>query len=200
MILALILSSVSQLPEPEESIIDVRPVLSPLSFRHFPSETFTNSRKRANPAKAQKKTIKDSKEPIIPSLVEMLLHSIRTSSHQHVIRKQTQRLGLALEDSHPHLYEQLSHNVPFYHEYNSIDTKAEIVAGRKPRRTQVSSPRMMYLSPATLVVVPPNLLAQWTNEILKHCEEGALRVLVIRQDTKLPTARELAFNYDVCIH
>lgn len=193
MILALILATLNQLPEPEESIVDVRPVLSPLSFRHFPSETFADSRKRAG-FKAPRRTATD---PIVPSLVETLLHFIRTSPEQRLIQDQSRRLRLSLEDTHPHLHTQLTHNTPFYYEYNRDDVQAEIVAGRKRRRTPNINPRTMCLSPATLVVVPPNLLGQWTSEIHKHCEGGALRTLTVRQDTQLPSARELAFNYDV---
>jgi hypothetical protein len=60
----------------------------------------------------------------------------------------------------------------------------------------------MYLTSATLVVVPPNLLAQWNSEILKHClgpeeSEDALRFLIVNPKEELPAARLLASNYDV---
>ena len=37
MTLSLILSTLNQLSAPEESIVDDRSVMTPLSFRHFPS-------------------------------------------------------------------------------------------------------------------------------------------------------------------
>lgn len=214
MVLSLILATLSQLPEPEESIVDIRPVLSPLAFRHFTSQTFIAARKRGGLAEVRPKKAKMAGSLLpsgevpssnelagarVPTLVETLLHNIRTSPHQTLIRDQAWRLGLALEDTHEHLYTQLEHNFPFYHEYCASDVKAELSLGRSPRKAQNMSPRTVYLSPATLVIVPPNLVAQWQNEILKHCFGDTLRVLQVRRDTDIPSAKALAFNYDVCI-
>jgi hypothetical protein len=56
----------------------------------------------------------------------------------------------------------------------------------------------VYLTTASLIVVPPNLVAQWDSEILKHCHSG-LRVLVLKSKTKLPQAKALASDYDIVL-
>ena len=55
---------------------------------------------------------------------------------------------------------------------------------------------MVYLTAATLVVVPDNLQMQWASEILKHCTD-LLRVLVVKNKEELPDAPVLATDYDV---
>jgi hypothetical protein len=53
----------------------------------------------------------------------------------------------------------------------------------------------MYLSTATLVVVPKHLVVQWQGEIMKHCKDEAVRVL--RVGREWPDVRTLASEYDV---
>ena len=55
----------------------------------------------------------------------------------------------------------------------------------------------MYLSAATLVVVPPNLFNQWLNEINKHCENSVTARVYAANNRSLPPADELASMYDV---
>jgi hypothetical protein len=58
-------------------------------------------------------------------------------------------------------------------------------------------PRKIYLSTATLVVVPANLVRQWEREIEKHTT--GLKVLVMRSNqSKLPPPAELA-EYDIIL-
>jgi hypothetical protein len=58
-------------------------------------------------------------------------------------------------------------------------------------------PRKIYLSTATLVVVPANLVRQWEREIEKHTT--GLKVLVMRSNqSKLPPAAELT-EYDIIL-
>ncbi|KAK9125078.1 hypothetical protein Scep_013924 [Stephania cephalantha] len=56
----------------------------------------------------------------------------------------------------------------------------------------------LYLSGATLVVVPANLVDHWKTQILKHVKPGHLRVFVWT-DHKRPLAHSLAWDYDIVI-
>jgi hypothetical protein len=183
MILALILSTLDQLPSPEESILDTRPVMTPLAFRTFPSADFITARKRAN--RRQNNNVQ-SPRPTVPSFVELLLHHIRVSPDSLGARQYEEEL----EDRQ--LLHLLRANTPFYHHYD-----VELDGNERSRRKQsYPGPRLVYLTTASLVVVPPNLVAQWNNEILKHCLSG-LRVLVIKNKTQMPRAKALASDYDV---
>jgi hypothetical protein len=70
----------------------------------------------------------------------------------------------------------------------------------KSARNATSNPaRKIWLSTATMVVVPSNLIQQWQEEIKKHLVEGALRVLVMKSPSdKLPSAKVLA-DYDIIL-
>jgi hypothetical protein len=57
----------------------------------------------------------------------------------------------------------------------------------------------IYLSGATLVVVPPILVKHWEDQILIHVRPGALRVLSVKSASDIPPALELAFRYDVVL-
>lgn len=56
----------------------------------------------------------------------------------------------------------------------------------------------MYLSRATLIVVPSNLVDHWKSQIEKHVKQEQLRVYVWT-DSKKPTVHNLAWDYDVVI-
>ncbi|RDL34778.1 uncharacterized protein BP5553_07906 [Venustampulla echinocandica] len=73
--------------------------------------------------------------------------------------------------------------------------------GPEPRRESrhyvEAAPIKIWLTAATLVVVPSNLVVQWQSEIRKHTT--GLKVLVMdRPKSKLPPARELA-EYDIIL-
>ena len=66
---------------------------------------------------------------------------------------------------------------------------------RKGKRT---SEKVVRLSSATLIVLPPNLVVQWQHEIECHIEKGALDVLVIEVDTKTPLPKwQEMIRYDI---
>ncbi|KAJ4904822.1 F-box protein [Raphanus sativus] len=56
----------------------------------------------------------------------------------------------------------------------------------------------LYLSKATLVVVPANLVDHWKTQIDKHVSPGQLRILVWTDNKKL-SPHNLAWDYDVVI-
>ncbi|TFK30303.1 hypothetical protein FA15DRAFT_663708 [Coprinopsis marcescibilis] len=192
MIIALILATLHQLPSPEESLLDDRPILTPLSFRHFPSSECVLARKRLG----------HNAEPTgdrVPSLVEMLLHRIRTAPDNNVPNLNIpagERRSLRLSSSEEH-FEKLpfsdlcNANVPFYFHHLGEPERTK-------RGNNATGPKRMYLSAATLVVVPANLLSQWDREIIKHAELP-LRTLIARTKTEMPPVRELATNYDVIL-
>jgi hypothetical protein len=186
MILALVLATIDQLSKPEESIHDARPVMTPLAFRHFPHPQFETARKRLSPHRSR---ARDGNS--FPRLMEFLLHYVRTSPDGLHLRQNVEWL------QNRGLQSLLDLNVPFYLQSEEPQTLA------RPLRKSVDRGfRTMYLTSATLIVVPPNLLAQWNSEILKHClgpeeSDDALRFLVVNPKKELPAARLLASNYDV---
>ncbi|PIN04982.1 hypothetical protein CDL12_22477 [Handroanthus impetiginosus] len=56
-----------------------------------------------------------------------------------------------------------------------------------------------YLSSATLVVVPSNLVDHWKTQIERHVRPGQLRVYIWGDQKKKPSAHILAWDYDVVI-
>ncbi|KAG0040407.1 hypothetical protein BGZ82_003132 [Podila clonocystis] len=57
----------------------------------------------------------------------------------------------------------------------------------------------IYLSRATLVIVPDTLVDQWCNEIIKHAPESALKRLELTSTTeKIPEAKQLA-SYEMVL-
>ncbi|KII88156.1 hypothetical protein PLICRDRAFT_175794 [Plicaturopsis crispa FD-325 SS-3] len=186
MILALILSTLDDIPSPEESILDTRPILTPLAFKHFPSAEFSDARRRAS-SNGKTNNRAYERELKVPSLVDILLHRIRVAPKALDLRRYEQDLENRM------LSHLISSNTPFYHhyEFQPLD--------RDTRRGNVDSrPRVMYLTIATLVVVPANLISQWEREILKHVEIQ-LRVLVLRRTTPMASARKIASDYDIVL-
>ncbi|KAF5742450.1 hypothetical protein HS088_TW09G00498 [Tripterygium wilfordii] len=56
----------------------------------------------------------------------------------------------------------------------------------------------LYLSRATLIVVPSNLVDHWKTQIQRHVRPDQLR-LCVWTDHKKPSAHSLAWNYDIVI-
>ena len=70
-------------------------------------------------------------------------------------------------------------------------------AGRRP--SAIPDGETIRLCPATLIIVPPNLIAQWQQEISTHVEEDSLAVLVVDSlQQQLPSAVEL-LRYDIIL-
>lgn len=191
MTLSLIMATRNQISSPEPSIVDERPVMTPLAFRHFPSAEFTSARKR------QPDAVRTAYYPGVPSLVELLLHHHRTSPNCIIPENLSSTRYLRDTEREDNvqtlpLGDVLRVNTPFYHHYLGEPTNRE----RLKRKKADIRPRTMYLTSATLVVVPPNLLSQWDREVTKHCAIP-LRVLILRSKTPMPSVRSLAADYDV---
>ena len=70
-------------------------------------------------------------------------------------------------------------------------------AGRRP--STIPDGETIHLCSATLIIVPPNLIAQWQQEISTHIEENSLAVLVIDSlQQQLPSTAELQ-QYDIIL-
>lgn len=181
MIIALILVTASHLADPEESMVDGRPVMTPLAYHHFPSTEHALARERAG---LGRKAIQQ-----VPSLTELLIHYFSS------LKATTGRPAFANELEATHLWPFIRANKPFYHHYN--DELSEEALKRSSRRGATNlCPRTIYLSSATLVIVPLNLLGQWKTEIDKHCHDY-VRYLIVRPSMGLPDARKLASDYEV---
>ena len=133
----------------------------------------------------------------MPSLVELMLHRRRTAPYCDIPKSysSTQYCRLTrLEDdvNTLPLGEMLRENVPFYHHYDGDPSIQE----RSPRNRRDQGPKTMYLTSATLVIVPANLLSQWDREITKHCSTP-LRVLMLRTKTPMPSVKSMATDFDV---
>lgn len=181
MIVAIVLATASQLPDPEESMVDERPVMTPLAYRHFPSVEYALARDRAG---SGRRAIRQ-----VPSLVELLVH------YFSLFKVTTGRPAFADELEASHLWPLVRANNPFYHHYNT-QLPAEALKRSRRRIAANLCPRTMYLSSATLVVVPLTLLGQWKTEIDKHCHD-CVRYLIVRHSMDLPDARKLASDYEV---
>ncbi|GLB34634.1 putative SNF2 family protein N-terminal domain [Lyophyllum shimeji] len=199
MILALVLATIDQISSPEESIVDDRPVLTPLAFRYFPSSECIAARKRFHRSREDTFPIQGSR---VPSLVELLVHRRRTTPDTRIFNLNTPS-GLEIDAKMAEMKAQVDQippgellrlNAPFYYHYRGEPTVAE----RSPRKSSDPGPRKMFLTSATLIIVPPNLLSQWDREIHKHCEYP-LRVLILRSGTPMPSVTSLASDYDIIL-
>jgi hypothetical protein len=126
----------------------------------------------------------ETERPSVLPLRDLALHRARTSNihlweHLSILPG---HLGALLADNHP-----------FYMDFNPESDDLTSLNLRK----SALHPQKILLSPATLVVVPSMLRLQWEAEILKHVEDGALRVLVLNTKDDVVSVENLANSYDV---
>ncbi|KAI0819002.1 SNF2 family N-terminal domain-containing protein [Irpex lacteus] len=168
MILALILATIDRLPNPEESILDPRPILTPLALQYFPFPPFRDARHKFAQSSAKQ----------------------QTTGPTNRIPVQNVSANFPLE----HLQQAYQNNIPFYHHYDHESLEVH----RASRKSRQKSPRVMYLTSATLVIVPATLHHQWSNEINKHCDH-TLKYLVVEENGSLPPAQVLAGRFDLIL-
>ncbi|KAF8809006.1 hypothetical protein BYT27DRAFT_7222578 [Phlegmacium glaucopus] len=193
MILSLIAATKNQLSAPEPSVVDNRPVMTPLSFRHFPSAEYSTSRKRFSRGKHPHEVSR------VPSLVQLMLHRGRVVPYcdipkSHSSKQYCRSIEIEDEVNTLPLGKMLRENTPFYHYYHGDPS----IRDRTPRNRRDQGPKVMYLTSATLVIVPANLLNQWDGEITKHCSIP-LRVLMLRTKTPMPSVKSLATDFDIIL-
>ncbi len=144
----------------------------------------------------------------IPSLSDMIVHKARTSDLRY----------LEWDEHVPeHLYDLVIKNTPYYWESyqkglgpaglaqsNRIETKRNLAkdSSYSFKENECGVPRFeagskIFVSKATLIVVPVMLLKQWEGEIMKHTEDGALQVLTVRSRKDVPSVEDIASCYDV---
>ncbi len=184
MMLSLILATLDDISAPEEAYHEERVPMTPLSLRHFQTAAATAERD-----KLPKKGILPPpayRDVGVPPLTELMLHQLRLRPNSLWVRSQED------VEEKQHLWKAFRENVPFYlHTDPPRDVGWYASRGGSP-----FAPKVMYLTTATLAVVPDNLQRQWANEILKHCTDF-LRVLDVGDKDELPDAPVLATDYDV---
>lgn len=185
MILSLILATINQLASPEEGIHEERTPMTPIAFRRFQTASVLSQRAKLSGVRKRK----GPDDSGFPSLAEIILHKCRVEPEGIPWREPAEQERL---ERH-RMWKPLMANVPFY--LHSPDPP-EAAYGRRARQQETSGPKVMYLTTATLVIVPDNLRRQWANEILKHCTD-LMRVLLVEDQRDLPDAPQLATYYDV---
>ncbi|KAG0271414.1 hypothetical protein BGZ95_000776 [Linnemannia exigua] len=123
----------------------------------------------------------------IPSLRDYAAATIRTKAvnYRH-----------ARDFINPDLMDLLDSSLIYYNEEISLEQNRQ---SRSRQQKTTDLPVEVYLSSATLVIVPANLVDQWRNEINKHTEDGALKVFTFTNSSQeFPNLRTL-LQYDLVL-
>lgn len=170
--IALILSTLDQLPRPENDDRKIR------------TEWSSADEAARNPSP------ESWSEGSVPSLFDLTCNFIRINPeasgwyrqrHSGLPENLTARLN------HPSLR-------PFYH---SRLSPANVDERTRSFFAPPSQSVKIWLTNATLLLVPKMLLPQWRAELDKHVRRGALKALIIDDLTIIPPASDLANAYDV---
>ncbi|KAG7092981.1 hypothetical protein E1B28_009281 [Marasmius oreades] len=204
MILALVMSNINELSTPESIAGEQPPVLTPLSLRHhyYPDQKLSlggaafRSTRRANSS---------STSSAFPTFREILLEKLCRNPLVGVPNTATlcgrkrdakrRKISETFDNLPSPYFKWASSNAPFYISDVGSSKDNRFSVRNAGKRNVV---RAMLLTSATLIVVPANLISQWDREIHKHCEEVP-RVLIVREHKQLPSAKELATDFDIIL-
>lgn len=155
--------------------------LTHISLRNYPNEPYSELRKLFRIPQPDR----------LPSLFDMLLHTTAIGGTSLLDFNYKVSASFALSP----LSQVVTALQPFYaHHKGSV---------KGPRISEMKNsryPHIIYLSCATLIVVPTSLYEQWKGEIYKFCRDGVLKILFVGdKGVVLPHATELA-KYDVSRH
>lgn len=111
-----------------------------------------------------------------PTLRELALDALMCNNHHAALSKEPKLavFGLPLHGDLPYLWEE------------------PLNKGREDTRSSTNHRRKIYISAATLVIVPDILVAQWLDELAKHVKLGALTYVKVDKNSPIPCASELA--------
>ncbi|KIY61505.1 hypothetical protein CYLTODRAFT_495226 [Cylindrobasidium torrendii FP15055 ss-10] len=186
MTLGLILGTRLSLSSPESPLgVDVPTVYSPTSMTKFSGQVYDAQRQ----VLLNREEIYRPRLPC-PTLSDLLIHRAATHPDQVYSAPADERILALLERR----ANQFVRNQPFYYTPSAVPS----YNSRELRSASTARPRKMFLTPATLILVPVNLMSQWDREIHKH-SSYPLRVGMFRMGDKLPDARELASEYDIVL-
>ncbi|WFD26192.1 hypothetical protein MNAN1_001169 [Malassezia nana] len=208
--LALILATLDQMPQPAANPM-ASAVTSDMA-RTFPSQEYQgndpshadqhrlvtaafgapspgerisrNPHKRARPTPPATACL-PSRVPGSITLVQMAAHRLRTT---HACREE-------LRETLPVQLQKVlgPSSAPYFFLWPPAPTHVS-------RLSQGRAAVRVYVSSATLVLVPPSLFVHWQEEMKKHCDEQALRILAISDlREELPRASVLAQEYDLVL-
>ncbi|GAA5911481.1 uncharacterized protein JCM6883_005773 [Sporobolomyces salmoneus] len=125
----------------------------------------------------------------LPSLRTLMINLVKTTYHPLRYHQEDPLL------SGGDLFETLQTSAPFYRLYPRQD---QLNNSRQGRRGELK-PVEIVVAATTLLVVPTDLVRQWTQEIEKHLEPNSLRVLTLRTSKdKFRSPQEMA-TYDVVL-
>lgn len=172
--LSLILATLHQPAQPPPHDIDLSPILTENMLHSYPFDTIQEVRDQVS------KSIKVNLA--VPSLAEMCANILACRDHSADLAFSAMQVDSRITS----LIRQRS----FYYKYPP-DTSCMRHAKAVNMRTTAER---VFLSNTTLVAVPPILVDQWMQEIEKHVETGAIKVLKV--DGELPCATTL-LEYDV---
>lgn len=135
-------------------------------------------------------TLSEDKNPRTPSLLDLAAKKLK---HAGVPWK-AQFAALAKEG---YQYDQCTQAIDRYDAKFAEPIFHPITPSRIHKKREDF--RVLRLCYATLLIVPPNLLIQWQNEIEKHTDENSLDVLVLDSSTKEIPSYKTLMKYDVVL-